>query len=159
MADLITTAGWDMFNQAINDAGDTFNKTIITWRKFTYFLNEFNEDNVGNFEDLEIPVLVSDNFFHTWPITAHSATGELDKETMVIILNRKQMDDLGYINAYGNFDFKPDMDRFVLKGIVYKCEGWTDMSSSDVAGTGENLLIMIILKREETSTGTNPINP
>lgn len=158
MPDLLTTDDWARFNEAINDAGDTFNKIIITWRRYNYFINEFNEDPTPNVTDISLNVLFSDNYFHSWPITLHSATGELDRENCAIFINMDYLNGLGYINARGNFNFMPDMDRFIHNGIVYKCEGWTPVAPSDVAGTGKHLMIMIILKREEVPTGTNQLN-
>lgn len=156
MPELLTVEDWTRFEQAINDAGDTFNNTVITWRKFLYFLDEFNEDlQTAGFQNISLNCLFNDNYFHSWPITFHTKTGELDRESTVIILNRAYLNDLGYINTFGNFDFNPAADRFIHNGIIYKCEGWTDMADSK----NDHLLIMIILKREDANTGTNYINP
>ena len=130
MAELLSPGDWQLFVTAINDAGDTFNKMPITWHRFKNFTgpaNEFMEDVEvdGTYEDIELLCLFSDNYFHSLPI-----------------------------NSEGNFDFNEAMDRFIYNGMVYKSDGFTDMSQAE----DQKLLVMLILRKEEVNTGTNILN-
>lgn len=158
MAELISAADWGLFKEAINDASDTFNNTLVTWRRWAYGVDPFMEAETGSYSDVEIEALFSDNYFHSWPITYTTTNGELDRENTVIILNTQYLSDNGYLNSEGNFNFKADKDRFIYKGIVYKCHGWIDMAQAGEASNSQKLLFMIILKREETPTGINPLD-
>ena len=159
MAELLSPGDWQLFVTAINDAGDTFNKMPITWHRFKNFTgpaNEFMEDVEvdGTYEDIELLCLFSDNYFHSWPITRKTDNGELDNQNTVAIFNRQYLEDAGYINSEGNFDFNEAMDRFIYNGMVYKSDGFTDMSQAE----DQKLLVMLILRKEEVNTGTNILN-
>lgn len=156
MAELLSASDWAKFTQAINDAGDTFNKMPIIWRRFTNFvgsLNEWNEDieQSGTYEDVDLLCLFSDNYFHSWPITKKTDAGELDNQNTVAIFNTQYLRDLGYINADGNFDIDEGRDRFIYNGMTYKSEGFTDMAQAE----DNKLLVMVILRKEEAPTGTD----
>src|SRR5699024_7697627 len=89
------------------------------------------------------------NYMRTWPITLHTETGELDKQSVQVFVNKQYLAANGHINTAGAFDYNPAMDRFIIDGLVYKAVGDTAVAQ---AGSSD-ILISFILKREETPTG------
>lgn len=151
MADLIG-AGWNIFKGLINtDAFDTFFQDTVIWKRSLGGINRFQEDNDGmSFTNITLKTLIQYNHFKVWPVTQGTASGESDKQNTVLLFNLKQLNDLGYINAHGNFDYKEDEDRFILDGISYKASGDTKISQAK----DEPLLLQIILTKEEITTGS-----
>ena len=153
----LSPADWIRYKESINQAHSDFNQEVITWKRAEVFMNRYGEDPSGagaSFTDIPIKVLIQSNYFRSWPVTKTSESGEVDKESLMVILNYKYLYDLGYITPNKYFDFKPDIDRFVIKGREYKPFGDLDAAYAN----DEPLLFYLILKRERTNTGY-PINP
>ena len=153
----LSSLDWQKYKDAINSAHTDFNQEDITWKRSTVFMDRFGEDPSGTgevFQDVTLKVLIQSNYFRSWPVTSTSESGELDKESLVVILNYKYLKDNGYTTAENYFDFKPDLDRFIIKGRAYKSFGDLDASYAN----DEPLLFYLILKREKTDTGF-AVNP
>lgn len=154
MASLLPPTEWAKFKDLIYQAHETFNNEVITWKKRLYFVTEFNEDPLeAGYDTIQLNTLMAGNYFRTWPITDATSLGEIDKESTVALLNRKYLYDNGYLNSQGNFNFSAADDRFVWHGMEHKCMGWVDVAHAD----DEHLLVLLILKREETIHGALPI--
>lgn len=145
----VNSAQWNKYKQLILDAHESFNNATLTWRRKTAGLNRFGEDPVVTFSNIDLKALIQGNYFRSWPVTTTSETGDLDKESIMALLNLQYLQNLGYTTAAGYFNFNPAEDRFILEGITYKAFGDSAVSYD---GSGA-LQIMIVLKREETSTG------
>jgi|TARA_R110000803_G_scaffold206272_3_gene273445 hypothetical protein len=153
----LSAADWQHYKDAINLAHSDFNQETLTWKRAEVFMSRYGEDPTGagaSFVDVPLKVLIQSNYFRSWPVTKTSESGELDKESLVVILNYKYLQNSGYITPNKYFDFKPDLDRFVVKGREYKAFGDLDAAYAN----DEPLLFYLILKREQTHTGS-PINP
>lgn len=150
MTDLIGSINWSLYQNLIgDDAFDTFFQQDLTWKRANAFLDVHGEDQIGKtFTDVNLKALIDYNDFRTWPITRVAETGELDRQTMVVLLGIKNLASLGYINSNGNFDFKEDEDRFTLDGILYKSLGTTNTAQAQ----DQPLMVQLVLEREATLT-------
>lgn len=125
-----------------NDAG----KQTIIWKRAITQPQLFGEDNKGKFyPDLEIDVLLAYNFFRAWPINKATTSGELDNQNCVIWISLERLKKLEMLNEEGYPLIDYALDRFVIKGKVYKSSGDTDVAQAK----DKSLLFTIILKREE----------
>mgnify|MGYP000205080136 CR=1 FL=1 len=145
MSKLISKKSWDNFKNVINSASETFNQTVVIWKKSKGGLDRFMEDNENErFENIELNALAEYNKNRVWPTTFYTETGEIDRESEVLLFNINYLKNLGHINNNGNFTFEPSTDRIIHKGIIYKCSGITPLSQA----ADEDLLIQLILQKE-----------
>jgi len=147
----ISDADWLNYENVINQASDTFGKEIITWNRLNKAISRFGEDDPSSsgFTVISLECLVQYNANRTWPINKETQSGELDKENIMIILNKEYLRVNNYLDANGYFDFRPDRDTFELHGQKYKPAGDTE-----VAQTNKNpLLMFVILERMILPTG------
>lgn len=140
---------WDAYKAAIQVANDNWFKQPITWVRQLANLNEFSEDGTPLTSSISLECLVFYNEFRTWPVTDYTETGEIDKQTLTLYFHLKTLQDLGYLNGDGNWDFDPAVDYFILQGIELKCSGWTNLSQT----TNEPTLVQLIMQRRVKSNG------
>lgn len=148
----ISNSQWNIYKNIINKAHDSFNQDTIIWRRHIRGFQRYGEDTKANenYNDITLKCLISYNVFRTWPITKETTGGDLDKENITLILNKKYLDDLGYLNADGFFEMTPGKDQFIHKGLEYQPSGETGVAQAST----DALLFYIILARQETNTGT-----
>lgn len=148
---MLSTAQWQVYKNIINKAQDSFNQDNITWHRHAWGFQRYGEDTKANenYTDIVLKCLVGYNVFRTWPMTRETTGGAIDKENIVLLLNKKYLEDLGYLNADGFFAMDPGKDKFTHRGIAYRAAGETE-----VAQAGDDpLLFYIVLKREDSITG------
>lgn len=149
MSYLIPDSTWANYESIINGIHEDFNQDDVTWKRSRGGIDRDGEDNsTERFSSITLKALFQYNAARVWPLTRFTDGGLLDKESEVIILNLKYLNDLGYINANGNFDYNQDSDRFIHKGITYKSTGDTPLSQAK----DKPLLFMIILTRDSLPT-------
>lgn len=149
MSDLIGASVWAQFKSVIDSAHDTFNQQPITWKRSKGGLDLNGEDNLSEqFDMITLYGLVDYNAFRKWPVTQTSETGELDRQTEVLLLNMEYLRNEGYLNANNYFAYNEAADRFIHNGITYKAYGGTHLSQTKT----EPLLFMVILQRQEIPT-------
>lgn len=147
MGTTISDTVWSRYGSIItefidNDAG----KQTIIWKRAITQPQLFGEDNKGKFyPDLEIDVLLAYNFFRAWPINKATTSGELDNQNCVIWVSLERLKKLEMLNEEGYPLIDYALDRFVIKGKVYKSSGDTEVAQAK----DKSLLFTIILKREE----------
>jgi hypothetical protein len=148
----ISDAQWAVYANIINKAHDFFNQDIITWVRKSHGLQRWGEDNKGIRKDdtIDLKCLINYNVFRAWPMSKETDSGVIDKESILIVLNKKYLNGLGYINANGNFDFDPGEDYFIHQGQKLRSSGETPASQAK----SDPLHVFIILKRMETLTGS-----
>lgn len=150
MANKLGTTGWDKFRSAMTDAHDTFHQKSITWKRLKSKLNLNGEDNTGNgYIDVDLKVQLNYNYMRTWPISFRTETGDLDRQSVQILINKTYLAGLGYINASGYFLYDPSQDLFVIDGLIHTPVGDTPASQA----YEDDILFTIIVKREEGKTG------
>lgn len=154
----ILTATWNRYFRAIDGVHNDFNQDIVLWKRSkvgistTESVARFNEQEQNESTDydyISLSVLLDYNYFRKWPLTKETDSGELDNQNMAMLLNRKYLGDLGYLTSEGYFDFQPDRDYFIHRGIKYKAEGDTLVSQAN----SNPLLLQIVLHRKGVLTG------
>lgn len=142
---------WNTYKNIINGAHEFFNQDEIIWVRQVNNLQRWGEDDSANTgtNNITLKCLNTYNYFRTWPMTEETVGGKLDKESMVVLLNKEYLNSLGYINDNGNFDFDPGADYFIFQGQTMTASGETPLSQA----YDDPLHIMLILKREPTKTG------
>lgn len=150
--DIVGIQNWDEFKKLMGDAHDTFNQKIILWKRRNADLDRYGEDVLPPADatsNIYLKVLLNYNYMRTWPITFTSDTGEMDRQSIQMLINKDYLKSLGYINSNGYFEYNSDHDRFIVDGLVHKASGDTVVSQIPQ----DDILVSIILKREETPTG------
>ncbi len=150
----LNTADWDRYKDEINNAHNSFNQVIMTWRRTVNRLDRFQEDTQVT-TDIELEVLLQGNHFRSWPINDTSDAGEVNKESLVIFLNIEYLNGEGHLTADGYFDFDAGLDFFIFKGLIYKPFGNTEVSYA----LDNPLLLQIVLEPVQTETGDRVNNP
>lgn len=141
------------FKAAMKTAHDSFNKETFTWKRLVSGLSRFGEDKeTGKYNSIDLLGLFDYNYFRKWPTVFTQPAGEIDRQTVVVLLNREYLSGLGYLTVEGRFDYNPAEDRFVYRGIVYKAASDTLISQNG----DDPLLFDILLKREDLKTGEEP---
>ena len=149
-SDLVGPTNWAAYKALMRDAQETFANQPITWRRRIESLDRFNEDEpLYSYTDITIKALLQYNVFRTWPITRNTDSGDIDEESLMVIINREYLGELGYLTANNNFNFSPSGDRFIISGYTYKCQGYLDSSQDD----NEALWVNLILEKENKNTG------
>lgn len=148
---MLTPAQWQQYKDTINSVHSSFNQDTVIWHRFNRGFQRYGEDTVANetYTQISLKCLMGYNFFRTWPMTGENVGGAIDKENLVMILNKKYLSDNGYLNANGFFAMDPGKDKFFHMGIEYRSGGETPVAQAG----DEPLLFYIILSREETPTG------
>ena len=148
---MLTPAQWASYRDVINQASEGFNKDTVTWRRHIRGFQRYGEDTVANenYTDISLNCLIAYNLFRTWPMTSETTSGALDKENIVLILNKDYISGLGYLNSNGFFAVDPGKDTFIHRGIRYRSAGETEVGQAG----DDPLMFYIILSREESYTG------
>jgi hypothetical protein len=144
-ASLVPNKSWDKYKKVITtfidqDAG----RQTIIWAKNVDQLLTHGEDYIPKYYPIEIEALCYYNAFRNWPIDKATIAGELDEETLSILISTEYVRKIGYLNKNGYWDFNWSMDRFVINGIVYKPSGDTQVAQAK----DQALVFMVILKRD-----------
>ena len=148
--DRVGSANWNKFRKIIRDAHDTFNQETIIWYRSLGGMDRWGEDNVTErFEIITLNGLFLFNYFRTWPITYTTETGELDRQSKVLLLNIDYLGENGWLDPYGKLNHDAAADRFEYRGELYKDMGNTELSQA----ASTPLLTAIVLKEEEKKTG------
>ena len=148
---MISTAQWQTYKNIINKAHDSFNKDTITWHRYIRGFQRYGEDTKASedYTHITLNCLIAYNFFNRGPLTKETTSGALDKQNIVLMLNKKYLEDLGYLNSEGFFDMDPGKDKFTHRALPYRAAGETE-----VAQAGDDpLMFYIVLRREEIVTG------
>ena len=151
---MISAAKWAEYRTLVNKIGtEDFNNDTLTWRRASATtVPEFFEDDILNVKtDIALKVLIGYNYFRTWPMTEDTLHGAQDEQNMVVHINKDYLSGLGYLSAAGYFDFKPEDDVFIHRGIVYRSFGDTFHSQA----MDDPMFIQLILKRDIIATGTD----
>jgi hypothetical protein len=149
MSSLIPLAGWDNYKALMRRAHDTFNQDTLTWLKANDAVTRFMEQEDLNPTIIPLKVLLGFNSFRTWPITLQQQGGEIDNQNMIAFINKTYLQENGWLLPNGYFNFRPDKDYFMHRGIKYKAEGDTFASQA----YDDPLHIILVLRREELLVG------
>lgn len=150
---MLTALQWQSYKNVINQAADSFCQETVTWYRMTRNFQRYGEDNssIPVYTPITLSCLISYNTFRSWPMTENTPTGGLDQESILMLLNKKHLEDAGYLNSNGFFSMDPGNDYFVHMGLKYRSAGEIPAAQAG----DEPLYFFIILEREETPTGTD----
>lgn len=146
----ITNKQWQVYKNLINGAHDSFDGEILRWGRRSFNKSAFGESSTDDYVYTELRCLIGFNTFRTWPITGHTESGELDNQNMLVMINRKYLEDLGLLTPQGYFDFNPAEDVFKHRGILYKADGDTLAAQAQ----DDPLHVLLILARQVIPSGT-----
>lgn len=142
----MSDAAWDKYKTIVSDFIDVdAGREPIIWKRFNNQPTEFGEDTNRSFLDVTLEVLVSYNYFRTWPLNKGTVSGEIDNESTTIWVSARLLRELNYLDANNYWIMDGANDRFIIRGKVYKASGDTELAQAK----NEPLLYMVILKREE----------
>jgi len=151
MAIVLPPIPWADYKEIIDCFHTEANQETIIWRRYDNIIDRYGEDPLEVFTDIDILALVQYNYFRTWPIDKANVAGMVDKESCTVFFNTQYLIDEGHTNANDLLDFDPGQDFFLINGLRYKVFGETETAQAN----DKTLLQIIILKREETPTGSD----
>ena len=153
---MIKQATIDKVRRVHNRFAESMAQESVEWYKDTpTSVPLFNEGEKNLAPAVTLKGLVGYNVFRTWPITKQSPEGELDNQNLVVYFYLDYLNELGYTNEHNYFVFNPSKDRFVIRGMRYKCEGHTQ-----AAQIGDSpLLIQLSMLRDDQATTEPTIKP
>lgn len=142
---MVKNHSWNRYKKIITDFLDwDAGRQTITWAKqVNQYLNHA-EDDSPRYYSIPIEALCYYNAFRNWPINKATVSGELDDENLSILISKNYIEQIGYLNQEGYWNFNWSEDRFVINGIVYKPSGDTQVSQAK----DEALVFLVILKRD-----------
>lgn len=127
----LTDKDWLEYVEVINEFAQDASQESIIWHRSKGGLDRFQEDNkTERYDTIELKGLILYNVFRTWPIDRDSESGMLDNQNCMVFLTNKVLEDLGYLNTAGYFDFKHDTDWFEIAGIRYRPAGDTQAAQA-----------------------------
>lgn len=141
---------WTKFTNVINGlAQDIFHQGNLTWMRLTEGIDQHGESEAFTYQTINLKCLMGYNDFRTWPTDKVTEAGIVDTQSLYVILNKKYLEDNGYLTADFQFAFKPNKDYFIHEGVEYEDSGNTSVAQA----ADKPLLYYLILKRREARTG------
>lgn len=132
------------FEAIISDSMTSENfgsKTLIWFKAISGALNRFGEDSEEIKDGINIPCLINYNYMRSWPITQYSEAGEVNRQSMQVLISKKFLKDNGFLTYDGYFDYSPGHDDFAIDGVKYEAAGDTPASQAYT----DDLLFTLIL--------------
>lgn len=147
---LVTSAQWQSFSDLMRLAHDSFEKRAITWKRLKSSLDRYSEDTPdNNYDEITLEVQINHNYMRTWPVTVKTESGDLDRQSVQILINKRWLSEKGYLNSGGYFSYNPSDDYFLINGLKHVPMG--DSTASQCYE--DDILFTMILKRDDTATG------
>lgn len=137
---------WENYSKIVSDFMDMdVGLQPILWKRFIDHPLSWGEDIGSNYIDIELKGLIQYNAFRVWPISRGTTSGEIDGQSLAVLISRASLEEKGYINSNGYWKFDGPRDIFIIDGIPYKASGDTEVSQAK----DKPLMFLIILKREK----------
>lgn len=136
---------WAKYKNIINKFHEDANKDELLWFAEESFIPLHGEDQGELGPSTMLNCLFLYNYFRTWPIIGYTITGEVDKQSVVALINIDYLkrEHPTRIDANNRLIYNEDKDLFVHRGDKYMATGDSFVSQAD----NEPLLFMLILKR------------
>lgn len=142
----ISNKVWERYNKIISDFMDMdVGVQPILWKKFVNHPLSWGEDGGGSYIEVQLKGLIEYNAFRVWPMNRGTTSGEVDGQSLAILVSKTTLQEAGYINSEGYWDFDGPRDLFIISGIPYKASGDTEVCQAK----DSSLLFLVILKREK----------
>jgi hypothetical protein len=140
---------WANFMNVMDDAHATFNQKRITWLRQNTIINRFQEDQPKPTDSVELKVLLNYNFKRSWPINVVSESGEEERQSIQVMINKRYLGTNSLLDENGNFIYNEDYDRFIIDGVKYKSLGDTSASAID---NNNDIFWTIVVRRIQKET-------
>lgn len=141
----ISKSTWDRYKTIVNDFIDEDSgKQKLTWLRRIRQPLSYGEDSGYKYNTVLIEGLLQYNYIRTWPSLEDTVSGELDGINLVLYVSKRNLEENGYLNSYGYWDFDWIEDKFLINGKVYSPGGDTQVAQAH----DEPLLFFLVLKRE-----------
>lgn len=142
----VSQVDWDKYKQIIEDFIDEdAGKQPFLWLKKINLMSSYGEDSSPGYIPITLQGLFHYNYVKTWPSARASTAGELENGNLVLYISARAIEEAGYMDQMGYWDFNQSEDRFILNGKVYKPGGDTQVAQAK----DKALLFFIILQRED----------
>lgn len=142
----VSQVDWDKYKQIIEDFIDEdAGKQPFLWLKKINLMSSYGEDSSPGYIPITLQGLFHYNYVKTWPSARASTSGELENGNLVLYISARAIEEAGYMDQMGYWDFNQAEDRFILNGKVYKPGGDTQVAQAK----DKALLFFIILQRED----------
>lgn len=154
---IIGSKSWSRYRNIINLFHNDAFQNELHWFKYLYSLDRFGEDTKQNseYEERLVKCLVQYDTIKNWPTNHETTTGDIDKESIVVYINLKYLQKMGWVimdNRGTIMDIDGVKDYFILDGIKYRPSGDKPCAQAH----DKPLLYRIILKREELTNQDKP---
>lgn len=148
---------WARYRGIINRFHNDAFQNDLTWYKYIYSMNRFGEDTKENskYDERVVKCLVMYDTVRNWPNNYETTTGDIDKESVVVYINIRYLQKMGWVRNEGAgtlMDLDQVKDYFVLDGVTYRPSGDKPVAQAST----HPLLYRLVLKREETLNTQNP---
>lgn len=142
----IPTAAWDRYKKIVQDFIDVDSgKQPFIWLRHIDQPLLYGEDSGTLYTPISLEGLFQYNYIKTWPSNGSSIPGEVDTSNVVLYISKQLLEENGYLDKDGYWDFNWSEDRFILNGKVYKPDGDTQVAQA----SDTPILFFIILQRED----------
>lgn len=148
--ELLSSAEWASFRQAINNASDTFNAHVVIWHSLNKRLDfHGDERDPKTFTSHNLNCLINSNYLKTWPDNKLTEAGDVNRDNLCLIFNRDYLGGLGFLDGDGEFIVDPEYDYFEIMGQKYSVAGGMAVAQAyDL-----NTLVYLILTPNIIPTG------
>ena len=142
----VSKVDWEKYSNIIEDFIDIdAGKQPFLWLKKLNLMSQFGEDSSPQYTPIKLYGLFHYNYIKTWPSARSTDAGELENGNLVLYISARTLEEAGYLNNFGYWDFNWVEDRFILNGKAYKPGGDTQVAQAK----DRALLFFVILQRED----------
>jgi len=147
--DLLSSFDWEQIKAGVNNAADTFFQDSITWKRVTKNVDRYGERDFATYQDITLPCFINYDWWRRIPTFKEDKTGEYNQADLLIIFKKAYLSAQSYLTTDGYFNYNPSLDKFVVKGKLYKPVGDTLLSQ-----VKENpMLFQLMLRKDIDLTG------
>lgn len=132
-----------------NNPGGLFSSKKIIWKQRISGINNTGDDPLFTYKDIPLLVQANFNYMRSWPITLTTESGEIDRQSVQLLINKEYLKQLNFLNSDGYWIYNPALDYIIMDGLVHEPVGDTPVSQSIT----DDLFISLIIKRAITQTG------
>lgn len=142
----LSDSAWARYSKIISDFMDVdVGLQPILWKRFVDHPLAWGEDVGDTYVDIELKGLIEYNAFRVWPMSRGTISGEMDGQSLAILISKAVLQEGGYLNEGGYWEFDGPRDLFIINGNPYKASGDTEVCQAK----DTPLMFLVILKREK----------
>ena len=144
---MISDKMWQKYANIVNTfINDNAGLQRVIWLRKSNIPSLFGEDEDPNYTPIELKGLIQYNYIKVWPYNTTTPSGSYDEATCALYISKLQLEERGFLNTYGYWNFNTSSDRFIINGKVLRPMGDTAMSQAK----DNPLLFFLILETEDS---------